>query len=201
MDALEKLSERDNLVFEFDEFTFTVRETEDKSANVRLRAGKTLKSATIISKPTTLTRAIVLGQGQQEERQCEYYNTPQSLQAEQLQGYIIEKIFDRRDSDDTNEHAETAYEELEKAKGTISAGISPDEDILSRFDLRLGDIVAVEILGEHIKSTVCGIAIKNEYGTITSSISLKNEFEQSELPTNVLLSLHSKLTIQERSDK
>ncbi|MGW0861301.1 siphovirus ReqiPepy6 Gp37-like family protein [Streptomyces sp. NPDC002611] len=146
-----------NLVFE----TFVIT---DRTKLVRLdvRNG-TLSGQRVAISPPGTTRAIVAGQGEQENRQFLQVDTAESIAAEAEWGRRIEKFVDQRNTDDWTE-LQQAGDEVMADEGftAVNVQIVPLEDSPVRFgvDWGLGDQLTVIVDDQELVSVVTGVVIK-----------------------------------------
>jgi hypothetical protein len=146
-----------NLVFE----TYAIT---DRTAFVRLdvRNG-TLSGQRVAISPPGTTRAIVAGQGEQEDRQFLQVDTPESIAAEADWGRRIEKFVDQRNTNDWTE-LQQAGDEVMADEGftAINVQVVPMEDSPARFgkEWGLGDNLVVIVDDQELKSTVTGYVLK-----------------------------------------
>jgi hypothetical protein len=146
-----------NLVFE----TYVIT---DRTKLVRLdvRNG-TLSGQRVAISPPGTTRAIVAGQGEQEDRQFLQVDTPESIAAEADWGRRIEKFVDQRNTDDWTE-LQQAGDEVMADEGftAINVQIVPLEDSPVRYgkEWGLGDLLTVIVDDQELQSVVTGIVIK-----------------------------------------
>lgn len=139
---------------------FEVTEVTDRSATVRfdLRNG-TLSSHEFAQSPPSLTRAIVAGQGQGEERTFVERTTAAGLAAESLWGPFgrVERFLDQRNTDDPTELQQAGDKALAEDGATavaVKAVASDDLTMLFALDWNVGDAVTVVIDGQEPSSTV-----------------------------------------------
>ncbi|MFJ3775220.1 siphovirus ReqiPepy6 Gp37-like family protein [Streptomyces sp. NPDC090075] len=146
-----------NLVFE----TYVIT---DRTKLVRLdvRNG-TLSGQKVAISPPGTTRAIVAGQGEQEDRQFLQVDTPESIAAEADWGRRIEKFVDQRNTGDWSE-LQQAGDEVMADEGftAINVQIVPLEDSPMRYgkEWGLGDKLTVIVDDQELVSVVTGIVIK-----------------------------------------
>lgn len=136
----------------------------DRSKAVRL----TVQNGEVATQKITtaapgLTRAIVAGQGDLEDRTFVERTTPESLAAEQAWGRRIEQFVDQRQTDDLTELATAGDEALaETGRSGLGVQVTPSDSSNTVFgrDWNLGDVVTVEVDGVESSARVTGVAIK-----------------------------------------
>jgi hypothetical protein len=146
------------LVFE----TFAIT---DRSSFIKLSvendALASLRAATTAPK---VTRAIIGGAGQLEDRKFVEVSNDQSVAAEGDWGRRIEVFIDQRQEDGTDEMVQAGSEALAEGGMTITnVELVPAEDTTMRFgtDWNLGDKVTVVLQdGYEVQTTVNGFALK-----------------------------------------
>ena len=136
---------------------FDVYEPTDRSDLVRLDIDNgRLSSANYQYEAPLITRAIVAGAGEQEERLFYEGTLTQSTEAETLWGRRIERLIDARTSQETDEFVQEASEALiDDGKTRVSITVTPTDNITMLYgqDWGLGDTITVTI-GETIATAV-----------------------------------------------
>ena len=135
----------------------------DRSATVRLDvANGTLSRAENTTRPPTVTRVLVAGQGEGADRTILQRTSADSLAAEAAWGRVREVFKDRRDTDITAELEQAGDEDLAEGGHTIiETKITPADDMAVQYqrDWREGDIVSVTVGDTEIPQTVTAAAI------------------------------------------
>jgi len=131
---------------------FQTYEPQDRSAFIRLDVvNGTLQETNIEVAPPELTRSIVAGQGELEERQFIQVTTTESLQAEADWGLIIEDFKDQRQTNVVEELEQAGLGDLNErgfTKVAVKAVPSNDQTMIFLTDFFLGDKVSVVIEGQ-----------------------------------------------------
>jgi hypothetical protein len=112
-----------------------------------------------------VTKAIVAGQGQAEDRTFVEVTTAQATSAQALWARRIENFIDQRNTDVVEELTQAGLERLAEAGNTItSVDVVPSSDTTMRpfVDWNLGDRVGVVIGGQEVAAVVTQIAITIE---------------------------------------
>lgn len=124
----------------------------DRTRTIRLDvANGTLQETNVEFAPPELTRSIVAGQGELEDRQFVQVTTAASTQAENDWGLIIEDFKDQRQTDVTTELQAAGLGDLNErgfTKVAVKAVPSNDQTMIFLTDFFLGDKVAVVIDGQ-----------------------------------------------------
>ncbi len=128
---------------------FQVFEPLDRSLNVRMDVdnGKLTSTEYSYGQPK-LTRVIVGGGGEGENRVFYEGSTPESVQAENVWARRVEKFIDSRGSEGTIELEQSAAEALvDEGKTIVNLSVTPADDQTMRFgyDWYLGDKVTVVV--------------------------------------------------------
>jgi hypothetical protein len=126
---------------------FAVYEPVDRSDTIRMDIQNRILSSAVYSYGTAkVTRAIVAGRGEAENRVFVERSNADSLAAETLWGRRIEVFKDRRDSEETNQ-LNTAGDELlaDLGKTIVEMSVTPadDQTMVYLTDWGLGDRVTV----------------------------------------------------------
>lgn len=146
-----------------DDLQFQVVEVRDQRDTVRLDINNgTITSEEIQEQGPTVTDAIVLGQGEGALRQVV---RRQNAAGEADWGRPIERVFDRRDTDDLGELQTKGDDELALGAGGVSAKIVPTDDVTMRYGYDW-------IEGDWVTAVVDGIETWN---VITESVFLFNK--------------------------
>lgn len=165
-----------NLVFE----TFQAR---DMAAEVRLDVrNKQLAGQRVATSAPTLTRAIVAGQGDLEDRQVSNYTNEAAVEAETAWGRRIERFIDQRQTEDTNEHQQAAEEALAEGGFTATTVQAvPAEDTWMQYgrDWDMGDLVTVVVDGQEMQVYVTGMVLKIDRDGFRCGIVLGSEYTAS----------------------
>lgn len=162
-----------NLVFETYQAT-------DRTAEIRLDIENgTLAGQRWATSAPALTRAIVAGQGDLEDRQVSAHTSVEAQAAETEWGRRIEKFIDQRQTEDTNEHTKAAEEALAEGgfTGVVIQAV-PSEDTAMRYgvDWDMGDLVTVVADGEELTAYVLGVIIKADSDGFRSGLVLGSEY-------------------------
>jgi len=147
---------------------FSVYQPTDRSSLIRmdLENQKLSKSEYAYANPT-ITRAIVAGQGEAEQRRFIEVATTDSAAAESDWGRRIEIFKDRRDSEDDAELIQAGLELLvDEGKTIVEMSVTPSDEINMKYgqDWFLGDkvmVVANEIEASAVVTEV-GISIQSD---------------------------------------
>lgn len=146
-----------------EELQFQVYKPTDRSDTIRLDVHNgTLDSQSVEVAPPEVTRMIVAGQGVGKERQMASVTTPESLEAEDLWGLIIEEFKDQRQTDQEEELDSAGLERLLEAgftKIAVKAVPSNDQTMIFMTDFFLGDEVAVVIDGQEEPNSIITEAV------------------------------------------
>jgi len=128
---------------------FDVYEPVDRSALVRLDIDNgRLTSADYQVEAPLVTRAIVAGAGEQEERLFYEGTLTQSTDAETLWGRRIERLIDARTTQETDEFAQEASEALiDDGKTRVALTVTPTDNVTMLYgqDWGLGDTLTVTV--------------------------------------------------------
>ena len=143
-----RLIQEDDLIL-FD--TIPVRDLRD---TIRLdMSNGTLTSEEVASQGATITDAIVAGQGEGVARTIVRRTAPAD---EGTWSRVIERFFDRRDTNETTQLQQKGDEELAAGSGGLSAKVIPADDQTMRYliDWREGDLITVVVDGTEQDSVV-----------------------------------------------
>ena len=145
---------------------FSVYQPVDRSLSIRMDvANNTLSKTSYGYAAPGVTRAIVAGQGQAEDRTFVEVTTSGSTSAQALWARRIENFIDQRNTNVTAELTQAGLERLAEAGNTItSVDVVPSSDTTMRpfVDWNLGDRVGVVIGGQEVAAVVTQIAITIE---------------------------------------
>ena len=145
---------------------FSVYQPVDRSLSIRMDvANNTLSKTSYGYAAPGVTRAIVAGQGQAEDRTFVEVTTSGSTSAQALWARRIENFIDQRNTNVTAELTQAGLERLAEAGNTItSVDVVPSSDTTMRpfVDWNLGDRVGVVIGGQEVASVVTQIALTIE---------------------------------------
>lgn len=148
------------------DLVFSVYQPVDRSLEIRMDvANNTLSKTSYGYAAPGVTRAIVAGQGQAEDRTFVEVTTTDSTSAQALWARRIENFIDQRNTNDANELNQAGLERLAEAGNTItSVDVVPSSDTTMRpfVDWDLGDRVGVVIGGQEVAAVVTQIAITIE---------------------------------------
>lgn len=141
--------------------TFPIR---DRRSEIRLdvRAG-TLAGQRVAVSPPGVTRVIVAGQGDLEDRTFVGVDSASSVTGETDWGRRIERFIDQRNTDDADELKQAGDEVLADEGATVTAvQVVPVEDSAMRYgyDWSIGDSVTVVVDDQELASTVTGLVLK-----------------------------------------
>jgi hypothetical protein len=156
--------------------TFSVYEPLDRSSVIRLDLENQQLSKTEYAYGIAkITRAIVGGQGEAEQRKFLEVSTVDSLEAESSWGRRIEVFKDSRNTNEDDDLTQTGLEALvDEGKTVIEMTVSPSDDINMKYgkDWFLGDKVMV--VANNIEATAVvteiGISIQADGVRITSTV-------------------------------
>jgi len=141
---------------------FQVYVPQDLSGLIRLDLqNQRLSRAEYVYSSAKLTRAIVAGQGEAENRIFAEVTSADSLAAEALWGRRIEKFRDARDAEELSALEQRGQESLVDEGKTINEfSVTPSDDVSMRFaiDWNLGDKVTV------VTHDLEGVAVVTEVG-------------------------------------
>ncbi|WKW85414.1 minor tail protein [Microbacterium phage Milani] len=127
---------------------FEVIEARDRSKFVRFDVENgTITSEEVQSGGSTITDAIVLGQGEGKDRQIVRRRLALNTADEELWGVPFEVAIDQRDTDDLAELQQSGDEKLLEAQGGTSVKMIPADDTTMQVgkDWRLGDLVTTVV--------------------------------------------------------
>lgn len=145
---------------------FSVYQPVDRSLEIRMDiANNTLSKTSYGYASPGVTKAIVAGQGQAEDRTFVEVTTAQATSAQALWARRIENFIDQRNTDVAEELTQAGLERLAEAGNTItSVDVVPSSDTTMRpfVDWNLGDRVGVVIGGQEVAAVVTQIAITIE---------------------------------------
>lgn len=137
---------------------FEIVEPTDRTRLVRLdvRNGG-LSSQNVATAPPTVTRVIVAGQGQGEERTLLSRTSADAIAAETAWGRIVERFKDQRQTNDTASLEQAGDEDLADGGFTatnVSVVPGTESDLEFGKDWNLGDPITVVVEGQETTSTV-----------------------------------------------
>ena len=145
---------------------FNVYQPVDRSLSIRMDvANNTLSKTSYGYAAPGVTRAIVAGQGQAEDRTFVEVTTTDSTSAQALWARRIENFIDQRNTGVPEELTQAGLERLAEAGNTItSVDVVPSSDTTMRpfVDWNLGDRVGVVIGGQEVAAVVTQIALTIE---------------------------------------
>lgn len=148
------------------DLVFSVYQPVDRSLEIRMDiANNTLSKTSYGYAAPGVTRAIVAGQGQAEDRTFVEVTTTDSTSAQALWARRIENFIDQRNTDVAEELTQAGLERLAEAGNTItSVDVVPSSDTTMRpfVDWNLGDRVGVVIGGQEVAAVVTQIAVTIE---------------------------------------
>ena len=148
------------------DLVFSVYQPVDRSLEIRMDiANNTLSKTSYGYAAPGVTRAIVAGQGQAEDRTFVEVTTTDSTSAQALWARRIENFIDQRNTDVPEELTQAGLERLAEAGNTItSVDVVPSSDTTMRpfVDWNLGDRVGVVIGGQEVAAVVSQIAVTIE---------------------------------------
>ena len=191
-DFLYPIAQTGNIGYTIDqvdsELVFKVYEPVDRTGIIRmdLQNGKLSKADYAYLRPK-VTRAIVGGSGEMQERIFFEGSNAVSLEAENVWGRRVEVFVDNRGSNVNTELAQSAAEALvDNGKTIVNLNVTPSDDQNMRygFDWGLGDIVTV-VVGDTEASAVVN--------TVGISIEVDGVRVSAEVGTPTPLSFESKL--------
>lgn len=145
---------------------FEVYQTRDLTKEVRLSVNNnTLDGQRVSIAAPGVTRVIVAGQGEEENRTFIEVTSTDSLQAEDDWGMVMERFLDQRQTNDLAELTKGGNDELAKDGFTaIDVQAVPSETSTFVFgegkDWYLGDIVTVIQDGQELPTQVTGVNLK-----------------------------------------
>lgn len=145
---------------------FEVYQTRDLTKSVRLSVNNnTLDGQRVSIAAPGVTRVIVAGQGEEENRTFIEVNSTDSLQAEDDWGMRMERFLDQRQTNDLTELTKGGNDELAKDGFTmVDVQAVPSETSVFVFgegkDWYLGDIVTVIQDDEELPTQVTGVNLK-----------------------------------------
>lgn len=129
----------------------------------------TLEDQSIEFTPPALTRAIVAGQGEQENRQFVQRTTTASTQAESDWGRVIEEFIDQRQTNDVPTLQQAGDTRLIEAGFTSSSVKAvPSDDLTREFilDWDIGDLVTIVLAGQPQDTTITEVSLVANSGGI-----------------------------------
>jgi hypothetical protein len=145
-----------------DHLVFEVVTRRDRSDLVRLDIHNgTLSSEQFEKAPPTITRGIIAGQGEGTERAIVLRTNATAAAAEESWGRVIETFIDQRDAKTVVELEQSGDEKLIEGGFTASniKVIASDDQTMEYGEAwRQGDLVAVVIAGQEVKTRVSAVA-------------------------------------------
>ncbi|MFI2673995.1 siphovirus ReqiPepy6 Gp37-like family protein [Streptomyces albidoflavus] len=144
---------------------FETYEVADRTREIRLDTlTGTLAGQRVTVSPPAVTRVIVAGQGELEDRHFVTVDSPDSLTAEADWGRRIERFVDQRQTDDAAELKQAGDEALAEGGATTVAvqAVPADDAGTMRYGThwQLGDRVTVVAGGQELVSVVTGMKLK-----------------------------------------
>lgn len=169
-ELLSELAVVDGLGFDIkqqgNQLLFSVYQPVDRSKEIRMDiANNTLSKTSYGYAVPGVTKAIVAGQGQAEDRIFVEVTTTEATSAQALWGRRIENFIDQRNTSDSTELNRAGLERLAEAGNTItSVDVVPNSDttMVPFVDWDLGDKVGVVIGGQEVAAIVTQIALSIE---------------------------------------
>lgn len=147
-----------------DHLVFETYVPQDRTKVVRLTVENgEVTGQKIATAPPGVTRVIVAGGGEAEDRIFVERSTADSLAGESDWGRRIERFVDQRQTEDLTELAQAGDEELaEDGKAVLGVQVTPAESSGMAFgrDWGLGDRVSVVVDGQELTSVVTGVVLK-----------------------------------------
>ena len=167
---------------------FDVYEPVDRSALIRFDIDNNrLTSADYAYSAPSLTRAIVGGAGEQEERLFFEGTLSESTAAETVWGRRIESFLDSRTTQESDEFAQVATEALiDEGKTRVSMTVTPTDNTTMLFGSEWG-------LGDTITVTVRDIVATAVVYTVALSIQSDGVYLAAEVGTPMPVSYEAKL--------
>lgn len=145
------------------DLVFSMYEPTDKSSIIRMDLeNQNLSKTEYGYQSAKLTRAIVAGQGEAEQRTFIEVTNADSLEAEEDWGRRSEFFKDQRNTNDNEELTTAGLEELaENGKTIAELQVTPSDDVSMRYgiDWNLGDKVTVVVNELELVSVVTEIGI------------------------------------------
>jgi len=171
-----------------DSLVFDVYEPVDRSALIRFDIDNgRLTSADYAYSAPSLTRAIVGGAGEQEERLFFEGTLSQSTDAETVWGRRIESFFDSRTTQESDEFTQVATEALvDEGKTRVSMTVTPTDNATMLFGSEWG-------LGDTITVTVRDIVATAVVYTVALSIQSDGVYLAAEVGAPMPASYEAKL--------
>ncbi|WP_394615878.1 hypothetical protein JNUCC0626_40110 [Lentzea sp. JNUCC 0626] len=146
-----------------DELVFETYRVTDRSLDIRLDVlSGTLASQSVAVAAPGVTRVIVGGQGELENRAFLAATTPEAVEAEQDWGRRIERFVDQRQTDDPTEYQQAADEVLaEEGFTAVAMRAVPTDDSTMRFgvDWYLGDRVSAVVGSGELSAVATGYVL------------------------------------------
>ncbi|MCX2949942.1 siphovirus ReqiPepy6 Gp37-like family protein [Lentzea sp. NEAU-D7] len=146
-----------------DELVFETYQVIDRSMDIRLDVlNGTLASQSVAIAAPGVTRVIVGGQGELENRDFLAATTPEAVEAEQDWGRRIERFVDQRQTDDPDEYQQAADEVLaEEGFTAVAMRAVPTDDSTMRFgvDWYLGDRVSAVVGSGEVTAVATGYVL------------------------------------------
>ncbi|WP_367135782.1 siphovirus ReqiPepy6 Gp37-like family protein [Saccharothrix sp. HUAS TT1] len=146
-----------------DELVFETYQVTDRSLDIRLDVlNGTLASQSVAIAPPGVTRVIVGGQGELENRDFLAATTDEAVAAEVEWGRRIERFVDQRQTDDPAEYQQAADEVLAEEGFTgVAMRAVPTDDTTMRFgvDWYLGDRVSAVVGSGELTAVATGFVL------------------------------------------
>jgi microcystin-dependent protein len=167
LELMQELAIVDGLLFDLvqvgESLEFRIWEPADLTGSVRMDiASDQLASTKFSFSPPAVTKVIVLGQGEAEDRVIRTRTTTPALEAAQKWGRVIERVIDQRQTDDVAE-MDAAGDELLTTDGTEiqSLEVTPSDVNARQLGVQwwIGDVVTVNAAGVPVKADIAKVRV------------------------------------------
>ncbi|MCG8926656.1 siphovirus ReqiPepy6 Gp37-like family protein [Lentzea sp. CC55] len=188
-----------------DELVFETYQVLDRSLEIRLDVlTGTLASQSVAVAAPGVTRVIVGGQGELENRDFLAATTPEAVEAEQDWGRRIERFVDQRQTDDPEEYQQAADEVLaEEGFTAVAMRAVPTDDSAMRFgiDWYLGDRVSAVVGSGELSAVATGYVLTVGATGVQLGVVLGDprQFDRSETLNRRLENARKRISALERN--
>jgi microcystin-dependent protein len=167
LELMQELAIVDGLLFDLvqvgESLEFRIWEPADLTGSVRMDiASDQLASTKFSFSPPAVTKVIVLGQGEAEDRVIRTRTTTPALEAAQKWGRVIERVIDQRQTEDVAE-MDAAGDELLTTDGTEiqSLEVTPSDVNARQLGVKwwIGDVVTVNAAGVPVKADIAKVRV------------------------------------------
>ncbi|WNV90317.1 siphovirus ReqiPepy6 Gp37-like family protein [Umezawaea sp. Da 62-37] len=184
---------------------FETYQVTDRSLDIRLDVlTGTLASQSVAVAPPGVTRVIVGGQGELENRDFLSATTAEAVAAEEEWGRRIERFVDQRQTDDPAEYQQAADEVLaEEGFTAVAMRAVPVDDLTMRFgvDWYLGDRVSAVVGAGELSAVATGYVLVVGAGGVQLGATLGDprQFDRNESLTRRLDDARNRISALERN--